>query len=99
MEAGAPTAEAGVADSMAEEAAGFIAVAAEAGIEEAAPTGVRVPSAAPGLSAEDLLAGEATTGAEALVVDQGVLDHRVLDQRAATEPTEDHTAGSIHRAE
>jgi hypothetical protein len=79
---------------MAGGAAGFIAVAAEAGIEEAAPTGVRVPSAAPGLSAEDRLAGEATTGAEALVVDQ-----RVLDPRAATAPIEDRTAGSIHRAE
>jgi hypothetical protein len=89
VEAGASTAEAGVADSMAEVAAGFTAVAAEAGIGEAAPTGVRVPSAARGLSAEDLLAGEATAGAEALA----------LDQRAATEPTEDRTAGSIHRAE
>lgn len=95
--AGASTAAAEAeADSIAGVAADFIAVAvaAEAGIEEAAATGARVLSAARVPSAGDLLAGETTAGAEALVVDRRVLDHP-----AATEPTEDRTAGSIHRAE
>ena len=81
--------EAGASTGEAVVAAGFTAGATEEDIGEVVPTGVRAPLAALGLSAAGLLVEEATTGAEALLA----------DPRAATEPTGDRTAGSIHRAE
>jgi hypothetical protein len=82
VEAEAFTVEAEVAASMAVVVAVGFTVAAVEDIEEAVPTAAR------GLLAADLLAGEVTTGAEASVADQEV----------TTEPTGDRTAGSIHRA-